>query len=101
MSAKGTDVRPHGIQPLTDQGEQTPVVSVSQVKALIRERRQAALAFGRTRDAADRVELERIDQELARHHIDIPAIQQQVAMRKRGNRRAISDPEGMSPSGRG
>lgn len=84
MSTSDTHVPVHDTHPLTDQREESVAARASQVKALIRERRKIALAFRRTRDAGDRIALEHIDQELAKHHIDIPAIQEQVAMRRRG-----------------
>ncbi len=84
MSTSGTHVQTQDIHPVTDQSEESAAARASQVKALIRQRRKIALAFRRTQDEGNRVELEHIDQELVKHHIDIPAIQQQVAMRKRG-----------------
>lgn len=54
----------------------------SQVKGLIRERRRLALAYRRSRNEVDREHLERIDHELAKYNIDIPAIQQSVARRR-------------------
>ncbi len=58
------------------------------VRALIHDRRRLAAAFRRTQDESDRAQLENIDRELIKHNIDIPAVQQQVAMRKRGVRDA-------------
>lgn len=54
------------------------------VKTLILKRRRFAVAFRRTQDESDRAQLERIDRELDQHNIDIPAVQQQVALRKCG-----------------
>lgn len=55
---------------------------VSQVMALIRERRRIALACRRSQGDVDRNRLARIDCELAGHSIEIPAIQQSVPRRK-------------------
>ena len=79
----------HEIRPLTGRIADSDAARASQVKALMRERRKVAVTFSRTQDEHDRAELVRIDQELAQHHIDIPAIQEQVAMRKRGIREPV------------
>lgn len=89
MSTSSTPVPAHKTHPLTGRIADSVTARASQVKALIRERRKIALMFRRTQDARDRAELEQIDQELAQHHIDIPAIQEQVAMRKQGIREHI------------
>lgn len=46
-----------------------------QVTELLIKRRTIALAHRRTRSEALRIELEQLDYALARHNIDIPAIQ--------------------------
>ena len=89
MSTSGTHIPAHELRPLTGRIADSVAARASQVKALIRERRKIALTFRRTQDKRDRAELEHIDQELAQHHIDIPAIQQQVAMRKQGIREPV------------
>ena len=83
VSAGGTQFPAHGIRLLTSRIGESVAARASQVKTLIRKRRKIALTFRRTQDARDRAELEQIDQELAQHHIDIPAIQAKVAMRKK------------------
>jgi len=83
MSKSGTQFPANEIHPLTGRIEESVTARASQVKTLIRKRRKIALRFRRTRDARDRAELEQIDEELAQHHIDIPAVQEQVAMRKK------------------
>lgn len=81
-----THVPAHDIHPPTGRIAESIEARVSQVQTLMHERRKIALRFRRTQDEGDRAELEQIDQELVKHHIDIPAIQQQVAMRKGGLR---------------
>ena len=83
MSKSGTQFPANEIRPLTGRIGESVAARASQVKTLIRKRRKIALTFRRTQDARDRAELEQIDHELAQHHIDIPAIQEQVAMRKK------------------
>jgi putative NADH-flavin reductase len=82
MSKSSTLVPGRHIRPPAGQGAAVVAASASQVKALIRERRKIALTFRRTRSESDRAELEQVDQELAKHDIDIPAIKKQVAQRK-------------------
>jgi hypothetical protein len=94
MSTSSTHVPAHEIHPLTGQGAESVAARASQVKGLIRERRKISLRFRRTKDERDRAELEHIDQELAKHHIDIPAIQARVAMRKRRTREPVIHSEG-------
>jgi len=89
MSTSSTPAQAHKIHPLTHRIEESVAARASQVKALIRERRKIALTFRRTQDERDRAELEHIDRELAQHQIDIPAIQEQVAMRKQGIREPV------------
>jgi len=84
ISTSSTPAQAHKIHPLTRRIADSGAAPTSQVKTLIRERRKIALTFRRTQDERDRAELEHIDQELAQHQIDIPAIQQQVAKRKQG-----------------
>jgi len=79
----------HEVRPLTGRIADSVAARASQVKTLIRKRRKTALTFRRTQDERDRAELEHIDQELAQHCIDIPAIQEQVAMRKQGIREPV------------
>ncbi|WP_200334974.1 hypothetical protein [Thiocystis violacea] len=93
MSTSGTQTPAHDVDQLTGRIEESFPARVSQVKDLIRERRKLALTFRRTQTERDRVELEHIDQELAKHHIDIPAIQEQVAMRKEGLRKPVPHSE--------
>ena len=93
MSTSSTPAQAHQIDPLPRRIADSVAARASQVKALIRERRKIALTFRRTQDERDRAELEHIDQELARHQIDIPAIQEQVAMRKGGSRQPVSHRE--------
>jgi putative NADH-flavin reductase len=83
MSIKSKYLPAHQLRPLTGRIADSVAARASQVKDLIRERRRIAPTFRRTQDERDRAELEQVDQELAEHHIDIPAIQEQVAMRKR------------------
>jgi len=47
----------------------------AQVTELLVKRRKIALAYRRTRSEARRIELAHLDHALARHNIDIPAIQ--------------------------
>ncbi len=89
MSTSSTPAQAHKIHPLTRRIAESVAARASQVKALIRERRKIALTFRRTQDERDRAELEHIDHELAQHQIDIPAIQEQVAMRKQGIREPV------------
>ena len=89
MSTSSTPAQAHKIHPLTRRIADSVATRASQVKTLIRERRKIALTFRRTQDECDRAELEKIDHELAQHHIDIPAIQEQVAMRKQGIREPV------------
>jgi putative NADH-flavin reductase len=93
MNKSSTPVQAHKTHPLTRRIADSVAARASQVKTLIRERRRLALTFRRTQDERDRAELEHIDQELAQHQIDIPAIQEQVAMRKGGSRQAVVHPE--------
>jgi hypothetical protein len=51
-----------------------------QVAELIGERRRIALKLRRTQDERSRLELERLDNELVKYRIDIPAVQQRRAM---------------------
>ena len=74
----------HQIRALTGPIAEAVTAGASRVKTLIRERRRIALTFRRTQNERDRAELERIDQELAKHGIDIPAIQERTEMRKQG-----------------
>lgn len=83
MNTSGMHVQAHEKAPPTMQVEQSVVAIASQVKALIRKRREIALTLRRTHDETNRAELDHIDQDLQKHGIDIPAIKQQVAMRKR------------------
>jgi len=83
MRKSGAQFAAHEIRPLTDRIGESLAGRASQVKTLIRKRRKIALTFRRTQDARDRAELEQIDQALAQHDIDIPAIQERVAMRKK------------------
>jgi len=94
MGTRSTHVPAHDIPRLTGRIAESVAARVSQVKTLMRERRKIALRFRRTQDERDRVELDQIDQELARHHIDIPAIQEQVAMRRGRIRQLSPHPEG-------
>ena len=89
MSTSSTPVPAHEVRPLTRRIADSVAAPTSQVKTLIRERRKIALTFRRTQDERDRAELEHIDHELAQHHIDIPAIKEQVAMRKQGIREPV------------
>lgn len=84
MGTNSTHVPAREIRPQMDRIADSVAAGASPVKALIRERRKIALMFRRTQDERDRAELERIDQELAKHRIDIPAIEARVAMRKQG-----------------
>jgi putative NADH-flavin reductase len=53
-----------------------------EVGALLRARRKLALAFKRTRSEADRAELREMDDVLAEHRIDIPAIAERLAVKR-------------------
>ena len=79
----------HQVRALTGRKADAVAARASQVKTLIRERRKIALRFRRTQNERDRAELERIDQELAKHDIDIPAIQERTEMRKQGIREPV------------
>ena len=64
----------HKIHPLRRRIADSVTARASRVKTLTRERRKIALTFRRTQDERDRAELEHIDQELAQHQIDMPAM---------------------------
>jgi hypothetical protein len=53
-----------------------------EVGTLLRARRKLALAFKRTRSEADRAKLRDIDDVLAKHRIDIPAIAERLAVKR-------------------
>ena len=55
-----------------------------QVGDLIRERRKAAFGFKRAPDERHRLELQALDDELAKYRIDIPAVQRRSAVTKTG-----------------
>lgn len=53
-----------------------------EIGALLQTRRKIALAFKRTRSEAHRAELREMDDLLAKHRIDLPAIAGRLAERK-------------------
>jgi hypothetical protein len=53
-----------------------------QVVDLLHRRRKMALAYKRTQDEDERIALEQIDSDLAKYHIDIPAIQRAALVSK-------------------
>jgi hypothetical protein len=55
------------------------------VSTLVLRRRKIALAYRRTRSEDQRIALEKIDQDLAKHNIDIPAVER-LAQGKQGGR---------------
>jgi hypothetical protein len=87
MSKSSTPVAAHETHPVPGRIADSGAERASRVKSLLRERRRIALTFRRTQDDRDRAELQQIDLELAQYQIDIPAIQEQVAMRKQGIRK--------------
>ena len=89
MSPSGTPVPAHETHPLTGRIADSVPERAARVKSLLRERRRIALTSRRTQDERDRAELEQIDQELAQHHIDIPAIQEQVAIMRQRIRKPV------------
>jgi hypothetical protein len=89
MTTSRAHLSVHQVRALTGRIADAVAARASQVKTLIRERRKIALTFRRTRDERDRAALERIDQELAKHDIDIPAIQERIEIRKQGVRELV------------